>query len=360
MDNLVGDKAIIKVIGVGGAGVNAINNMIRGGLEGVEFIAANTDSQQLASSAASKKIQLGRDLTKGLGAGADPSIGERAAQESRQELEQALSGADMVFVTAGLGGGTGTLGSSVVAQIAKESGALTVAVVTKPFSFEGKRRLENAMMGLSRLKEVVDTYLVIPNNRLLSLTSRSTSVLETFKKADDVLFQAVKGISDLIIQEGLINVDFADVRTVMSDMGLALMGSGEAKGENRALEAATKAISSPLLEDVTIEGARGILLNITASPDVTLQEVTEAAELIQQKAHSDANIIWGMVIDNNLTDLVRITVIATGLSEGAQAKVQSESQKIQKGDSFGIGFLNRKYTIAPDDASEIPSFLRRT
>ncbi|MCS6893879.1 MAG: cell division protein FtsZ, partial [Deltaproteobacteria bacterium] len=302
MTDEIFNKAVIKVFGIGGAGVNAVNNMIRSGLEGVQFIAANTDSQQLRSSLAEKKIQLGSQITKGLGAGADPAIGEQAARESVDVIEEALSGADLVFVTAGMGGGTGTLGASVVAEVAKRVGALTVAVVTKPFNFEGKRRAKNAELGLQSLKNNVDTLIVIPNQRLLMISGRNTSLTDTFKKADDVLYQAVRGISDLIVFEGLVNVDFADVRAVMLEMGMALMGSGEAKGENRAIEAAEKAISSPLLEDVSIDGARGVLLNVTGSPDVTLQEVTEAAELIQSRAHPDANIIWGMVIDENLVD----------------------------------------------------------
>lgn len=350
------NKAIIKVIGVGGAGVNAVNNMITSGLEGVEFIAANTDSQQLKSSLAQKKIQLGSGITRGLGAGADPSVGEQAARESVEEIENALSGADLVFITAGMGGGTGTLGSSVVAEVAKGIGALTVAVVTKPFNFEAKRRAKNAEIGLQALRNIVDTLIVIPNQRLLSIAGRNAKVTEMFKKADDVLYQAVKGISDLIVLEGLVNVDFADLRTVMQEMGMALMGTGEARGENRAMEAAEKAIFSPLLEDVAIDGAKGVLLNFTASPDVTLQEVAEAASMIQSKAHPDANIIWGMVIDEKLEDTVRITVIATGLSE--RQEIVQEPSKPQKAES-SLNFLTRKLSLTPDDSNEIPTFLRR-
>jgi len=312
------NRASIKVFGVGGAGVNAVNNMIRSGLEGVDFYAGNTDSQALASSQAVNKVHLGDEITKGLGAGADPDVGYAAARESVESIRKSLDGADMVFITAGMGGGTGTLGSSVIAEVAKEMGALTVGVVTKPFLFEGKRRMRNADRGIEELKKQVDTLITIPNQRLLSIAGRNTSLLDTFRKADDILYQAVKGISDLIIFEGLVNVDFADVRAVMSEMGMAMMGTGESSGENRAIEAAEKAVSSPLLEDISIHGARGVLINITASPDVTLQEVNEAAELIHAEAHDDANIIWGMVIDPNLEDKVRVTVIATGFGDRAE------------------------------------------
>lgn len=313
------NKATIKVIGVGGAGVNAINNMIASGLEGVEFYAANTDSQSLSSSRATNIIQLGNDVTRGLGAGANPDVGYAAAQESIDEIKKALEGADMVFVTAGCGGGTGTLASSVISQVAKDLGCLTVGVVTKPFLFEGKRRMSNAERGISELKRHVDTLITIPNQRLLSVAGRNTTLLETFKKADDILFQAVKGISDLIIFEGLVNVDFADVRAVMAEMGMAMMGTGTASGENRAIEAAEKAVSSPLLEDISIHGARGVLINITASPDVTLQEINEAAELIHAESDEDANIIWGMVLDHDKEDYIAVTVIATGFGSSAEA-----------------------------------------
>jgi cell division protein FtsZ len=304
--------ARIKVFGIGGGGLNAVNNMIRSGLTGVEFYAANTDAQALASALPEHKLRLGDDITKGLGAGADPEVGRAAARESVELVRQALSGADMVFITAGMGGGTGTFGAAVVAEVAKSLGCLTVGVVTKPFMFEGKRRMRNADKGIEELRKHADTLITIPNQRLLSIAGRNTSLLDTFRKADDVLFQAVKGISDLIICEGLVNVDFADVRAVMSEMGMAMMGTGESSGDNRAIEAAEKAISSPLLEDISIHGARGVLINVTASPDVTLQEVNEAAELIHSEAHEEANIIWGMVIDPNLEDKVRVTVIATG------------------------------------------------
>ncbi len=312
---LQANNANIKVFGIGGGGLNAVNNMIRSGLNGVEFFAANTDAQALASALPTNKIRLGDDITKGLGAGADPDVGRAAARESVETIRKALEGADMVFITAGMGGGTGTFGASVVAEVAKSMGCLTVGVVTKPFLFEGKRRMRNADRGIEELRKHADTLITIPNQRLLSIAGRNTSLLDTFRKADDVLYQAVKGISDLIICEGLVNVDFADVRAVMSEMGMAMMGTGESSGDNRAIEAAEKAISSPLLEDISIHGARGVLINVTASPDVTLQEVNEAAELIHSEAAEDANIIWGMVIDPNLDDKVRVTVIATGFGD---------------------------------------------
>ncbi|NPA94200.1 MAG: cell division protein FtsZ [Thermodesulfobacteria bacterium] len=307
-------QAKIKVIGVGGGGGNAINNMIASELQGVEFIAANTDAQALEMSRADKKIQLGTGLTKGLGAGAKPEIGREAAEESAEEIRQALQGADMVFVTAGMGGGTGTGGAPVIAEISKELGALTVAVVTRPFSFEGRRRARQAEEGIKRLKEVVDTIITIPNDRLRSLAEPNTPFLEMFKKADEVLYYAVRGISDLIVVQGYINVDFADVRTVMAEMGMALMGTGVAKGERRALEAVQMAIANPLLEDVSISGARGILMNITASAaTLSMEEVDQASTLIYEEAHDDANIIWGTVFDDNMGDEIRVTVIATGI-----------------------------------------------
>lgn len=308
-------QAKIKVFGIGGGGSNAVSNMICGGLEGVEFIVGNTDAQALASNRAGLKLQLGEEVTKGLGAGADPEVGRAAALESKEQIRTALEGADMVFITAGMGGGTGSGAAEIIAEVAKELGALTVGVVTKPFMFEGKRRMRNADSGIAALKKQVDTLITIPNQRLLSIAGRNTSLVDTFRRADDILFQAVRGISDLIIFEGLINVDFADVRAVMAEMGMAMMGTGEGSGDNRAIDAAEKAISSPLLEDISIHGARGVLINVTASPDVTLQEVNDAAELIHQEAHDDANIIWGMVIDPNAQDKVRVTVIATGFGD---------------------------------------------
>lgn len=314
------NSAKIKVVGIGGGGGNAINAMISYDLSGVDFIAANTDSQSLSVSRSPIKIQIGSEITKGLGAGSDPDVGKKAAFESKDVLRDNLSGADMVFVTAGLGGGTGTGGAPVVAGIAKELGALTVAVVTKPFQFEGKKREKQAEEGIAELKDTVDTLIVIPNQRLLSVGGRNMSLLDAFKKADDILYHAVKGISDLIMVPGLINLDFADVKNVMSEMGLALMGTGIASGENRAVEAAQKAISSPLLEDNTIQGARGVLLNITGGSEMTLFEVNEASTLVQAEAHDDANIIFGTVIDDNMGDEMRITVIATGFDSKGRNK----------------------------------------
>jgi cell division protein FtsZ len=317
--------AKIKVVGVGGGGTNAVTTMINLGMTGVDFIAANTDSQALAVHPASHKIQLGSELTKGLGAGANPEVGKKAALEDSSKIAEILYGADMVFITAGMGGGTGTGGAPVIANIAKEAGALTVGVVTKPFNFEGKKRRKNADKGIHELKEAVDTLICIPNQRLLYVANETTTMLDCFKKADEVLFQAVKGISDLINIRGLINLDFADVRTVMSNKGLALMGTGIASGENRAIEAARKAISSPLLEDVSINGATGIIINITGGPDLTLFEVNEASSLITEEAHEDAEIIFGSVIDEELTDEVRVTVIATGFNPVAQEAVLGTS-----------------------------------
>lgn len=306
--------ANIKVVGVGGGGSNAVSTMIESGIAGVEFVVANTDIQALNSSKAGQKIQLGADLTKGLGAGANPDVGRRSAIESYNEIVDQLKGADMVFVTAGMGGGTGTGGAPIVAKIARELGALTIGVVTKPFMFEGRKRSKHAEGGLAELKENVDALVVIPNQKLLSIATEKTPLLETFKKADEVLHQAVKGISDLINIRGLINLDFADIRTVMQNKGLALMGTGFAKGENRAIEAATQAISSPLLENVKINGATGIIINVTGGADLSLYEVNEAAQLIIDSASEDAEVIFGAVIDNTLNDEIRVTVIATGFN----------------------------------------------
>jgi cell division protein FtsZ len=311
-------SAKIKVIGIGGGGGNAINTMISYNLRGVEFITANTDAQSLRTSTSPVKIQLGSDVTKGLGAGSNPDIGKQAAEESRDLIRRYLEDADMVFITAGEGGGTGTGGAPVVAEIAKELGALTVAIVTKPFPFEGKRRILQAEEGILALRKIVDTLIVVPNQRLLSLGGRNLSFPEAFKKVDDILFNAVKGISDLITIPGLINLDFADVKSIMSEMGLALMGTGTATGENRAVEAAQKAISSPLLEDNSIQGARGVLLNITGGPDMTLYEINEASSLIQSEAHEDANIIFGTVVDETMTEEIRVTVIATGFEDSTR------------------------------------------
>jgi cell division protein FtsZ len=320
------NHAKILVVGCGGGGGNAVNTMIAGNLDGVEFIAANTDLQALQANLAPTKIQLGDQLTKGLGAGANPDIGRKSAEESIQAIAEIVAGADMVFVTAGMGGGTGTGAAPVVAQVAREAGALTVGVVTKPFGFEGRRRSKQADEGIARLEEAVDTLIVIPNNRLLEVVGANTSIVEAFCKADDVLLHAVQGISDLMTVPGLINVDFADVRTIMAKQGRALMGSGRGAGKNRAIEAAKMAISSPLLEDVSIDGATGILINITGGADLGLHEVNEASSLIQQAAHEDANIIFGSVIDPSIGDEVRITVIATGFERLAQRDGRSTSR----------------------------------
>ncbi|HEY8552802.1 MAG TPA: cell division protein FtsZ [Thermaerobacter sp.] len=303
--------AVIKVVGVGGGGNNAVNRMIEAGLRGVEFLAVNTDAQALSTSLASEKIQIGREVTRGLGAGADPEIGKKAAEESREEIKERLKGADMVFITAGMGGGTGTGASPVIAEIATEVGALTVGVVTRPFSFEGRKRAAQAEMGINNLKAKVDTLITIPNDRLLQVVDKKTSILQAFRVADDVLRQGVQGISDLIAVPGLINLDFADVRTIMMNTGSALMGIGVGRGETRAVDAARAAISSPLLE-ASIEGAKGVLLSITGGTDLGLYEVNEAAEIIAQAADPDANIIFGAVIDESLEDEIRVTVIATG------------------------------------------------
>ncbi|MBA3443095.1 MAG: cell division protein FtsZ [Pyrinomonadaceae bacterium] len=307
--------ARIKVIGVGGGGGNAVNRMIESGIEGIEFLVANTDLQALKRSRAPIKIQLGGRLTKGLGAGANPVVGRDAALEDTEKIIEALEGADMVFVTTGLGGGTGTGAAPIIASLATELNALTVAVVTKPFLFEGRRRMLQAEHGLRELRECVDTVITIPNERLLHTVDRNVSLTDAFKMADDVLRQAVQGISDLIIVPGLINLDFADVKTIMAGMGLALMGAGRASGENRALEATQQAISSPLLEEATIEGAKGVLINITGGPDLTLFEVNEASSIIREAADDDANIIFGAVIDESIRDEMKITVIATGFDK---------------------------------------------
>jgi cell division protein FtsZ len=304
--------AKIKVIGIGGGGGNAVNTMIAAGLDGVEFIVANTDIQALSASPASQKLQLGAMLTRGLGAGSNPEVGRRAALEDADKITEMLEGSDMVFITGGMGGGTCTGSAPVVGRIAREMNALTVAVVTKPFLFEGKKRMNIADRGIAELKAEVDTVITIPNQRLLNVVSKQTPLTEAFRVADDVLHKAVQGISDLITVPGLINLDFADVQTIMSEMGMALMGAGNASGENRAVEAAQRAISSPLLEESSIDGARGVLINVTGGPDLTLYEVNESASIIFEAAHEDAHIIFGSVIDEQMGDDVRVTVIATG------------------------------------------------
>ena len=305
-------SAKIKAIGVGGGGSNAVSRMVAAGLGGVEFIVANTDAQALDQSRAAVKIQIGQKLTNGLGAGADPNIGRQAALEDTDTILETLSGADMIFLTTGLGGGTGTGAAPVIASLASELGALTVAVVTKPFRFEGRKRAVHAEAGLEALRECVDTVITIPNERLLAIIDRRTSLIEAFSIADDVLRQAIQGISDLILVPGLINLDFADVKTIMSGMGVAMMGTGIAEGDNRAMQAAQKAIASPLLEDGSVTGARGIIINVTGGPDMSLMEVNEASCVIQEAAHEDANIIFGAVVDPTLTGKMKITVIATG------------------------------------------------
>jgi cell division protein FtsZ len=313
--------ARLKVIGVGGCGGNAVNTMIEQGLDGVDFLTANTDSQALCRSGAAVKVQLGACLTKGLGAGANPEVGRNAAIESKEQIMEALAGADMVFVTAGMGGGTGTGGAPVVAEAARETGALVVAVVTKPFSFEGSKKMKQADEGLERLKDAVDTVITIPNQRLLSVADRNTSLTDAFKRADEVLLQAVKGISDVITVPGLVNVDFADVKTIMAEMGQALMGSGVASGETRAADAARKAISSPLLEDISINGARGVLINITGSSNMSIHDVNEASTLVHEESHPDAHIIFGAVVDDTMGDDVRVTVIATGFGKAEESSI---------------------------------------
>ena len=340
--------AVLKVVGVGGGGNNALNRMIAAGLKGVDFIAINTDAQVLATSKAPERIQIGAELTRGLGAGADPEIGQRAAEESRDEIAERLKGADMVFITAGMGGGTGTGASPVIAEVAKELGALTVGVVTKPFSFEGPRRRRQAEQGVEMLREKVDTLIVIPNDRLLQVVDKHTSLQDAFRIADDVLRQGVQGISDLIAIPGLINLDFADVRTVMMNTGSALMGIGVASGEGRAAKAAKDAISSPLLE-TTIDGAKGVLLNITGGPDLGLFEVNEAAGIVTEAADPDANIIFGAVIDESMGDAIRVTVIATGFDNRPARRAQQREDV--------LGGLEIKPLV--NDGLDIPAFLRR-
>ena len=321
--------AKIKVVGLGGAGGNAINNMIHSGLAGVEFIAANTDVQDLEKSAAPLKIQIGCETTRGLGTGANPHLGQQAAEESLEEIRKAIAGADMVFITAGLGGGTGTGAGPVVAEAAKEQGSLTVAVVTKPFGFEGRRRMKAAESGLKELKSQVDTVITIPNDRLLAAAPKNALAIDMFKQADNVLLEAVRGISDLIVVTGRINADFNDVRSIMSERGLALMGTGSAVGDERAIEAASLAISNPLLEDVSISGARGVLVNITAGEDLPMIDMQEAASLIQQEADEDAKVIFGLVIDSKLADELRVTVIATGIGPREEIMNQNDMRLIK-------------------------------
>ena len=353
--------ATIKVIGVGGAGNNAVNRMIEAGIKGVDFIAVNTDRQALQTSRANTKIQIGEKITRGLGAGANPDIGAQSAEESKAEVSEILRGADMVFVTAGMGGGTGTGAAPIVAQVAKEMGILTIGVVTKPFTFEGKKRLSQAERGVESLKGKVDTLVVIPNDKLLQIIDRKTSIIEAFKMADDILRQGVQGISDLIAIPGLVNLDFADVKTIMLNQGMAHMGVGNASGENRAEDAAKQAIQSPLLE-TSIEGAKGVIINITGGEDLGLHEVNTAAELVQRSVDPEANIIFGTVTDTNMTDEIQITVIATGFEKGHE----------QVSTSIGVDNLvsktwEKKVSAIPSSSEtsssqndlDIPSFLRK-
>jgi len=364
--------AKIKVIGLGGGGGNAVGRMVNSQFTGVEFIVANTDRQSLHASVVPMKIQLGAKLTQGLGAGSNPDIGRGAALENPEQITQFLEGADMVFITAGLGGGTGTGAAPVVASLAKDLGILTVAVVTKPFHFEGRKRMAQAEAGLDALRGVVDTLITIPNQRLLSVVERGTPLVEAFKVADSVLHQAVQGISDLIIVPGLINLDFADVRTIMSGMGMAMMGTGVGRGEHRALDAAQKAVASPLLDDTSIHGARGILINFTGGSDLSIHEVEEAAAIVQEAAHEEANIIFGAVIDPSIKDEIRMTVIATGFAEKAESilpstKVVDLPRAGRPVPSAAAGSWRRKLaearaeldvTIDSDDL-DVPTFLRQ-
>jgi len=346
--------AAIKVVGVGGGGTNAVNRMVDAGVSNVEFIAVNTDAQALLMADADVKIQIGSDATRGLGAGADPAVGLAAAQESRDELKDALKGADMVFITAGEGGGTGTGGAPVLAEIGQEISALTVGVVTRPFAFEGRKRAEQAERGIDELRDRVDTLIVIENDRLLQVVEKRTSIVEAFQMADDILRQGVQGITDLITVPGLVNLDFADVRTIMRDAGSALMGIGSASGENRAAEAARTAVSSPLLE-ASIEGATGILLNVTGGSDIGLFEVNEAAEVVTSAADQNANVIFGAVIDDGQGDEVRVTVIATGFGAGARRRRRREAPAdapIPAASDRGTTFDTTR------DELDVPSFLR--
>lgn len=379
--NEITNFAKIKVVGVGGAGGNAVNRMIQQGLSGVEFLSVNTDAQALEFSKAENRIQIGTSVTKGLGAGANPEIGKRALEESREEVAEFLQGSDMVFVTAGMGGGTGTGGAPLVAEIARDLGALTVAIVTRPFEFEGRKRMNRALAGIDELKSRVDTLIVIPNQKLMSIAEPTTKLTEAFLMADEVLFQATRGISDLIAVPGLINCDFADVRTVMLEMGDAMMGCGAATGDKKADEAARKAINSPLLDDVNINGAKGVLINITGSPELTLFEVNEATSVVYEAAGSDANIIFGAVIDPSLKDEVRVTVIATGFGSQQSTKaVTAEHQPRQKSEAVDLfgkpveepSTVNRITTLRREQLSaeggsgsfdqedyDVPAFMRR-
>ncbi|MDG1481958.1 MAG: cell division protein FtsZ [Myxococcota bacterium] len=363
-------KAQIRVIGVGGGGGNAVNNMIMSGMTGVEFVAVNTDAQDLERSLAPRRFQLGGQLTKGLGAGANPEVGREAALEDRDRLAELVVSCDMVFITAGMGGGTGTGAAPVIAQVAKEIGALTVAVVTRPFHFEGRRRRKQADEGIESLRQCVDTLITIPNQRLISMATERTTMKEAFQMADRVLYQAVKGVSDLINFQGIVNVDFADVRTIMANKGVALMGVGIGSGEHRIVEAAQKAINSPLLDDVSIAGATSVLINITGNSDLTMFEINEASTMIQEEAHEDANVIWGWVIDETMQDEARVTVIATGFEEAwlqAAPAVERRVREAMHGNGGRGNFRSNTPSssgsmvsgLNPDDY-DIPTFFRNS
>jgi len=378
-DESIDQSAKIKVIGVGGSGGNAVNTMMASGISGVDFIVANTDAQALRMSKAPVKIQLGGQLTKGLGAGANPNVGRDAALEDKDKLTNALAGADMIFIAAGMGGGTGTGAAPVIAEVAREAGALTVGVVTKPFTREGRQRLAKGEDGIKELKKHVDSLIVIPNDRLLGLAGKSMSILDAFKPSDDVLRQAVQGISDLITQSGLINVDFADVKAIMSERGMAMMGIGLGSGENRAVDAAMRAISSPLLEDIDISGAKGVLVNISGSASMTMDEFDAASRVIHEKVHEDANIIIGLVIDESLDETIKITAIATGFGDrfdlekgrheirsvGAVAKPSEINREIptfirDKQQRDTIARHPRAFLMEDEDQYDIPTFLRKS
>lgn len=358
------EGAVIKVIGIGGGGGNAVNHMIDECVEGVQFIAVNTDAQALKLSRAPLKLQIGEKLTKGLGAGANPEIGRQAALEDTEKVLEVLEGADMVFLTTGLGGGTGTGAAPIIASLAAELGALTVAVVTKPFHFEGRKRMAQAEQGLRELKECVDTLITIPNERLLSVVDRAVTLINAFKMVDDILRQAVQGISDLITVPGLINLDFADVKTIMSGMGMALMGMGEASGETRATEATQRAISSPLLEETSIRGAKGVLINITGGADLTLFEVNQAVSMVQEVAHEDANILFGAVIDDSFRNSMKVTVIATGFERAAAAEaappvLASNVRPLSFGQAAVGGSAAPVESARTPASYEVPAFIRK-
>ncbi len=347
MENLQGG-ARIKVIGIGGGGGNAVDNMVQLGLIGVDFICANTDSQALSASVAPLKLQIGSKLTRGLGAGSNPEVGRRAAEEDREKIREALAGANMVFITAGMGGGTGTGGAPVCAEVAREIGALSVAVVTKPFQFENKKRMDQAEAGIEELENHVDTLICIPNQRLLEITGKQETLITAFKRADEVLYYAVRGISDLINIRGLINLDFSDVKTVMEETGMAIMGTGKAEGKDKGTEAAKRAVSSPLLEDISISGAKGVLVNLTGGEELSMEDIEGAMSFIQEEAHEDANIIFGAVIDNNMKDDFMVTVIATGFEKG-ERKLSHELVRIAP----------LKTTATDEKGLDTPTFIRK-